>query len=109
MNLTEEEYLDFLHINQSLLLYAGKQKELLDKKLTLAKFREGMSAEVIMECANVFYEDISIIDSFVKDNPAKLNAAQLAVANGFRYFEKGTFLIYKYPVSYTHLTLPTKA
>ena len=42
MNLSEEEYHDFLYINQSLLLYTGKQKGILDKKLTLVVFREEM-------------------------------------------------------------------
>jgi len=92
MNLSEEEYSDFLHINQSLLLYAGKQKGVLDKKLTLTAFREKMDAKLIMECAESFYEDLSVLDNFIKDNPAKLNAVQLAVADGFRHFEKGTFL-----------------
>ena len=101
MNLTEEEYRDFLYINQSLLLYAGKQKGNLDKKLTLDKFRQGMDGNIVMECADVFYEDTSIIDRFVKGNPAKLNAAQLAIANGFRHFEKGAFFIYKYLSKYT--------
>ncbi len=100
MNLTEAEYLDFLDINQSLLLYAGKQKGILEKKLTLAKFREGMSAEVVMECANAFYEDLSILDDFLVKNPSKLSTIQLAVANGFRHFEKGTFFIYKYLSKY---------
>lgn len=101
MNLSEEEYYDFLDINQSLLLYAGKQKGILDKQLTLARFRVEIKAEVIMECANRIYEDLSILDNFVKENPAKLSTAQLAVANGFRHFEKGTFFIYKYLSNYT--------
>jgi len=101
MNLPEEEYLDFLHINQSLLLYAGKQKGVLDKKLTLTAFREEMDAKLIMECAEAFYENLNILNNFIKDNPAKLNAAQLAVADGFRHFEKGTFFVYKYLSKYT--------
>ncbi len=101
MNLSEEEYHDFLHINQSLLLYAGKQKGILDKKLTLAVFREKMDAKLVMECAEIFYEDLSVLNNFIKDNPAKLNSTQLAVADGFRHFEKGAFFVYKYLSNYT--------
>jgi len=101
MNLTEAEYNDFLYINQSLLVYAGKQKGILNEKLTLTDFRNSMEAKTVLECADAFYEDFKILDKFLKENPAKLDAEQLKVADKFRYFEKGTFFIYKYLSNYT--------
>ena len=101
MNLTATEYKDFLYVNQSLLLYAGKQKGILDKKLTLTEFRNGMKAKTVLECGNVFYENLKVLDNFLKENPAKLDAAQLKIADGFRHFEKGKFFVYKYLSGYT--------
>jgi len=101
MNLSETEYYEFLDANQSLILYAGKQKKVVDAKWDLAQFRANCDAKLMLECANAFYDNPHILKKFVQDNPDKLSDDKLSIAEDFRYFEKGSFFVYKYLKDYT--------
>lgn len=101
MNLSEPAYREFLDANQSLILYAGKRKKLLDVKLTLKEFRRTMEGKIAIACANAFYDNPEILDDFLKENPDKLSVEKLAIAKEFRHFVKGDFFVYKYFKGYT--------
>ncbi len=101
MRLTESDYQLFLNANQSLTMYAGKTKQLVPKDLTLLEYRSTLPGKKIMECAEVFYKNPSILKDFLRKNPDGLSSEHLEVARQFKDFIKGDFFIYKYLTDYT--------
>ncbi len=101
MNLSETEYYEFLDANQSLILYAGKRKKIVDAKWNLEEFRTNCNGKLALECANAFYDNPHILREFAKENPDKLSDEKIKIAEDFRYFEKGSFFVYKYLKDYT--------
>lgn len=95
MKLSYKDYQEFLHIHLNLVLFAGRQAGLIDPKMTVMAFSQ-TDAALKMKVRSALYDQPQFIDAFVKENPAKLSAAQLSVAKGFKDFVRGSFFVVKY-------------
>jgi len=109
MNLAEEEYWQFLDINQSFLLYVGKKKNIFHKDLTLEDMRNEGEGQKMLSCSDAFCDNPSLLDDFISDNPSNLDKDSLAIAAEFKHFIKGKFFIYKYLKDYTVFIKDEKA
>ena len=100
MRLKEKEYQQFLNVNQSLVLYAGKKKKIIAASVSLSEYQQTMDGKTGLACANAFYDNPRILKDFIKENPDGLNEDDLVVAQGFEHFVRGQFFVCKYLKDY---------
>ncbi len=60
-----------------------------------------MPLEEKVEVRDALYENIELLDSFVKENPASLSSEELGIVSSWRDFVKGTFYVFRYLKSHT--------
>jgi hypothetical protein len=75
------------------LLYYGNQKEKVVKDIvSLEEFRE-IPVEEFAAVRDIVFQNNGLIDAFIKENPHKLNAAELAILETWNLFVADTFVI----------------
>lgn len=101
MRLSETEYRQFFNLQKRLLYYVGQKKKLIAETIIFDAFLD-FSVNEIYPIRNTLYENINLIDDFIKDNSANLSEEEKDIIKGFKHFRKGTFHIVKYTKKEAH-------
>ncbi|MFT6321755.1 MAG: hypothetical protein ACJAT4_002685, partial [Granulosicoccus sp.] len=94
MRLEEKEYHEFLAVHPKLLYYAGIKNKILPANTTLEDFMN-MSAQEKFPTRESLYENIGLIDQYLKEKTKELSTPQIEMIQQFKHFQKGTFYIMK--------------
>ena len=100
MKLSQKDVALFYRLNTPLLFHVNKHIGMIQNISTLDEFKE-LPLEEKIEVRDALYENIELIDSFVKENPAGLSPEDLDIVNSWRDFVKGTFYVFRYLKSHT--------
>ena len=100
MKLSQKDVALFYRLNTPLLFHVNKNIGMIQDISTLDEFKE-LPLEEKIEVRDALYENIELIDSFVKENPAGLSPEDLDIVNSWRDFVKGTFYVFRYLKSHT--------
>lgn len=95
MKLAEEDVDLFLKLHPALLFYANQQLRIVDGVPTLEKFME-LPLEKKVKIRDALYDRVSLIDSFVAENPFNFSPGELEIVAGWRNFVKRTFYLLRY-------------
>lgn len=100
MELSEQDYEQFLRVDYSLLHYVGVKEGLLPSDITIEELKD-LDVKEKFYIKEKLYEKINYADKFVKENPYKLTEEDLEIAENFKHFKKGSFYIYSYLKNHT--------
>lgn len=95
MQLTEPEIKLFSKLYHALLLYVAQQTHQV-KNVSLRGEIGQIPYEKLSEVREALYERISLIDSFVAENPLGLSDDELNIVSGWKTYVKGTFYVVRY-------------
>lgn len=94
MRLNEKEYNEYLAIHPKLIYYVGKKKNLIPSGTTLEEFMN-YSAKDKYPVRNALYENIHMLDTYIKEHSNELSEEDKDTIRQFKHFKKGTFYIIK--------------
>jgi hypothetical protein len=100
MRLSQDDAELFYKLNAPLLLYTNEQMDVIQGISTPDAFME-LPIEEKGEIRNALYENIELIDSFVKENSFGLSPEELEIVHSWRDFVAGTFYLFRYLKNYT--------
>lgn len=100
MKLNEADVRLFYKLHPSLLLYTNQQLKLFSAVSTLNEF-QNLSVKEKMKIRDALYDQINLIDSFVKENPFNFSNGALKIVFSWKNFVKGTFSLISYLKKYT--------
>jgi len=92
MKLNDKDIDLYFKLTWELQLYAIKKLKLFDDIKTTDDLQEAMSDDKLV-IREALYNDTSIIDNFVKENPASLQQEELAIVSSWKKAIIGTFYI----------------
>ncbi len=101
MRLNEEEYYKYLEIHPKLIYYVGIKKGLISKSTTLEKFMN-YSVEDKYPIRNAMYENIHMLNDYIKEKSEELSKEDKDIIRGFKYFKQGTFYVVKLTKKYAY-------
>jgi hypothetical protein len=101
MILNEAEYYELLKLHKGLIYYVGQKKKLIKNTTTFEEFTNSPAAETY-PVRNALYENIDLIDDFIKDNSEIFSEEEKEIIRGFRHFCKGRFHVIKLTKKYAH-------
>lgn len=99
MRLTEKEYNKYLSIHPRLIYYVGKKLNEIPKRVNYEEFMN-YSVEEKYPIRNALYENIELVENYIKDNISDLSDFDKEIIRGFKYFKKGTFYVVKLSKKY---------
>jgi hypothetical protein len=94
MRLNEEEYYKYLSIHPKLVYYVGMRKKLISSETSLEEFMN-YSVEDKYPIRNAMYENIHLLNDYIKENSESLSEEDKEIIRGFKYFKQGTFYVIK--------------
>lgn len=94
MRLTEEEYNKYMEIHPKLIHYVGKKKGLIPTDMTFETFMN-LPVEEKYPIRNAMYDNIDLLNNYIKEHTEILSEADKDIIRGFKYFERGTFYVIK--------------
>lgn len=100
MRLTEKEYYKYLEIHPRLIHYVGQQLNVVPIDTAFEEFMT-WSVEEKFPVRNLLYENINLVDDFIKENPS-LSNEDIEIINGFKDFREGRFTVVKLTKKYAH-------
>jgi hypothetical protein len=100
MRLSQDDAELFLKLNPALLLYVNEQTDVIQDISTPDEFMK-LPLEEKREIRNVLYENIELIDSFIKENPCDLSPEEVKIVHSWKNFVGGTFYLFRYLKNYT--------
>lgn len=100
MILTEKEYRLYLKISVYLLYFAGIDKDIIPSKTKLHEFLD-LAFEVKFKCRNTLFDNIELVDEFIKLNSINLTSEDINIILNFKKAIKSKFIIFKYLKKHT--------
>jgi len=100
MRLSQDDAELFFKLHPPLLLYTNEQMGVIQNISTLDEFMD-LPLEEKSEIRDALYENIELIDSFIKENPSGLSPEGLEIVGGWKDFVAGTFYLLRYLKNYT--------
>jgi len=101
MRLNEKEYYKYLDIHPKLIYYIGKKKKLIPAGTSLEDFI-AYEVQAKLPIRNAMYENIHLLDNYLKDNAGYLSAEDEEIIKNFKYYKKGTFYVVKLTKKHAH-------
>jgi len=92
MRLSEEEYYQFYDLHPLLLYYIGSQKHMIPPNTTLEDFMM-LSVQEKYPIREALYENINVIDDFIRDFGKEFSKEEIEIIQGFKNFKKGSFYV----------------
>jgi len=99
MRLNKEEYAKYLEIHLRLIYYVGKKKNLIPGKTSLDMFLNYPVEEKIPS-RNAVYDNIHLLDEYIKENSGDLSGDDKDIIRDFKYFKQGNFYVVKLTKKY---------
>lgn len=100
MKLSQKDVALFYKLNPPLLFHVNQKMGVIRDTSTLGEFMK-LPLEEKVEVRDALYENIELLDSFVKENPAGLSPEELEIVSSWRDFVRGTFYVFRYLKSHT--------
>ncbi len=94
MRLNEEEYNKYLGVHPKLIYYVGMRKKLIPKETSLEEFMN-YTVEDKYPIRNAMYENIHMLNDYIKENSERLSEEEKEIIRDFKYFKQGTFYVVK--------------
>lgn len=98
MRVSEQDLEFFYKLHPALLLYANQELNIIDCSTTEDVIE--MPPEEKIKIRDVLYDRISLIDSFVQENPFNFSSDELDIVLGWKHLIRGTFIIFRYLKKY---------
>jgi hypothetical protein len=92
MKLSTEDASLFFELMWSLQVYVNRKLKILPDVTTLEAYSHLASSKKIA-VRDALYDNIELIDTYIKDNPQNLSAEELAIVKGWKNFKRGNFFI----------------
>ena len=100
MKLNQAEIKEFFKLHKSLLFYTNQKMGIIKGIPSISKFK-GPILNDVLKLRNIVCKDLSLIDTFVKQNPYNLSENELKVIENWKRGINATFIIVKYSKDYT--------
>ena len=100
MLLPEDDAQLFFNLFPALLVYLNNQKKILEDVSTPEEFMQ-LPTEQRAQVRNELYEDIQVIDSFVRENPFHFSSYELEIVRSWKHYLKGEFYLFRHLKKYT--------
>ena len=94
MLLTPEDAELFFRLQRTFLHYISQRLQLLPDASEADEF-ERLPAEEIGKVRDAFLAQPELLDGFISENPAELDASELAIVSSWRHFVKGEFFLFR--------------
>lgn len=94
MNLTLEEYREYLSAHLRFLYFVGKQEKIISNEVDFMEFVE-MDYKVKFKCRQLSYKHKSLFDNYLKNEQNNLSSNEIEILSGFKKSISGDFVIYK--------------
>lgn len=99
MILSEEDANLFYKLNRRLLFYVNTRLKIV-KNIATPKNFFNLSIEEKIKVRNVLYENIELIDSFVKENPFGFSNEEVEIVKSWKHFVPGSFYLVRFLTDY---------
>lgn len=100
MHLTEKEIERFYGIWFSLLHFVNQHHKIVSSFPKIWR-NANVSPEIALPIRNVLWEDDTLLETFIADNPAKLNTDNLALVNSWKNRVSDSFFIFRHLKKHT--------
>jgi hypothetical protein len=100
MRLPASEVELFYKLHPALLFYA-KQQLGLSRQVTTIPQVLSMPEEERYELRSALYENVHLIDAFIRENPQRFSAEELAIVDSWKHFVHGQFYVFRHLKRYT--------
>jgi len=101
MNLSAKDADLFYKLTAALLLYVNSRLKICENNtISIKNFQDWPMKEKV-EMRRALYENIQLIDSFVKGNPFDLSSEELEIVKSWKHFVSGSFYIIRFLTNYT--------
>jgi len=95
MKISDKDAKLFFDLMWGLQYFVNQKNKIQPNIKSLEEYIE-CSTEAKMEVRTALYSNITIIDSYVEENPQKLSASKLEILSAWKYFVQGGFYIERY-------------
>lgn len=99
MKLEKEDAELFFRLMWSLLAYVNQELKLSPKILLLEKVEE-LPFDEMLELRDGLYDNIHLIDSYIKENPDRYSEDELEIIKNWKKFKRGDYFIERYLKKY---------
>lgn len=99
MKLAQKDLGLFFKLYSALLAYANRRLKVVDGVDTPERFMKA-GREKQVKIRSALYDNLTLIDSFVRENPFDYSRDELDVVAGWRHLVKGTFYLLRYLKKY---------
>lgn len=94
MRLSEQEYYQYLNLHQRLIHFVGQKKKLLPSSFSFEAFLDSTGEEKL-PVRDALYENIGLIDNYIKEYAKSLSEEDIEILQGFKHFKKEQFYVMK--------------
>lgn len=101
MRLTEQEYAQYLRLHTKLMYYVGQKKKLIPIQTSYDDFMASSPQEKY-PIRNAMYEDIHLINEYIKEQAEILSEEDKDIIRDFKYFKQGKFYVTKLTKKYAY-------
>lgn len=95
MNLNQDDLKLFFKLYPTLLFYTNQQLKVVKRVPTLEKFSK-LPLDEMIKVRDALYDKLSLIDSFISENPFNFSAEELKIVAGWKHPVKGVFYLLRY-------------
>jgi len=95
MKVSDKDAKLFFDLMLGLQYFVNQKNKIHTNIKSLEEYKE-CSTEAKMEVRTALYSNITIIDSYVEENPQKLSADKLEIISAWKHFVQGDFYIEQY-------------
>ena len=100
MNLSAKDAELFYKLTAALFLHVNSRLKVCENNtISIKNFFDWPMKEKV-EIRRALYENIQLIDSFVKENPFDLSSEELEIAKSWKHFESGSFYVIRFLANY---------
>lgn len=101
MNLSVEEGKLFYDLYAALLAFVNRKLAVSPEQFTNSEEYSATTPEVRVAIRDALFAQRELIDEFVRDNPANLNAEDLEIVQSWKHAQPGSFYIFRYLKNHT--------
>jgi hypothetical protein len=101
MRLSREDGLLFYRLYPALMFYTNQKLNVVDKMASDFEEYLAVPGELRLKVRDALHSHRELIDEFIRENPARLDPDELAVASSWKNAVVGTFYIFRYFRNYT--------
>ena len=94
MRLNEEEYYQYISIHLRCIHYIGIRKKMIPSDISFEAFA-GFSASDKYPIRNAMYDNIHLLNDYIKEKSDELSEEEKDIIRDFKYFKRGTFYAMK--------------